>query len=251
MKPLLETIDVCKYFGDLAAVNKLSLEVAPGEILGIAGPNGAGKTTLFSVITGIPYPVSSGKIIFDGKEIQGLKPHLIVQMGIARTFQIPRVFKTLTVYENVAVGALFGKSTGIFTRSLIDERAQTTEALDLVGLLGKKDMIAQSLTLLDLKRLMIASALATRPRLLMLDEPMAGLTESEMNETIELIRKVKQEKGMTVMIIEHIMTALVSLCDRMMILSEGQKISEGTPEQVTRDGKVIEVYLGEKVAEST
>lgn len=252
MKPLLGCINVSRYFGAFAAVKNLNFQVFPGEVYGIAGPNGAGKTTLFNAVTNIPFSVTSGKVILDGKEIQKLKAHQICHAGIARTFQIPHVFDKFTYLENVMVGSLFGKHTkagrttkGRHSRNGTSPHESAIEALRTVDLLEKKDTLARGAPLFDIKRLMVASALATRPRLLLLDEPVGGLNRSEIEQLLDLIKKVNEE-GVTTVIIEHIMTALMTVSNRVMILHNGEKISEGTPEEVGSDKAAIEAYLGKE-----
>lgn len=244
---LFRVENVYKFFGTLAAVNGISFRVQSGDILGIAGPNGAGKTTLFNIITNMPYSLSSGRIIFQDKEIHSLRPHEICRMGIVRTFQIPVIFEGLSYLENVVVGEVFGSAkknpkeeNGRMHRSI--------EALDQVGLLPKKDNPVKGAPLYDVKRLMIASAIATNPKLLLLDEPIGGLTKYEIEQTLRLFRKINEE-GVTIVIIEHVMTALVRICQRLMILDYGQKICEGTPAEVIKDERVTKAYLGEKYAE--
>jgi branched-chain amino acid transport system ATP-binding protein len=239
MKALLQGKNVFKYFGKLKAISNLNFNVFSGEILGIAGPNGAGKTTLFNVITHIPYSLSSGQIIFEGRSIHKFRPYQIFRMGIARTFQIPTMIRNLSVLENVLVGATFGQSSG-------DPRQKSIEALDFVGLHEKKDSSAEHLSLFERKQLMLASAFVLNPKLLLLDEPLGGLTKAETEEHLRLIR-IMNEKGITVVVIEHKMDALVSVSKRMIILHHGEKIGEGPPAEVIEDEKVIETYLGEKI----
>ena len=252
MKPLLECKNVSKYFGDFAAVKNLDFQVFPGEIYGIAGPNGAGKTTLFNVITAIPSSLTSGKIIFDGQEIQRLKAHQICHRGIARTFQIPNIFERFTYLENVMIGNIFGKTAkaGRISKSPVKTDPNSAQegvidVLRMVGLLEKKDVSVRGVSLFDMKRLMLASALATRLKLILLDEPMGGLNKAEIEQSLDLIRKINKQ-GITIVIIEHMMTALMTICDRVMILHCGEKISEGKPEEVGRDKAAIKVYLGEE-----
>jgi len=246
MEPLLKVRNVSKFFGKFAAVRNVSFEVFPNEIFGIAGPNGAGKTTLFNLISR-NHDLSSGDIIFDGRYVGELSPHQVCHAGIARTFQVPEVFRSLTVLENVMVGSTFGRPMSILRVSRQDERRIAKEtaikALDFVGLGEKKFSSLESLSLLEVKSLMIASALATNPKLLLLDEPVAGLSTQEIAQVTELMRQMNRE-GITIIMVEHIMKTLMRLSHRVMILDYGQKISEGTPEQVCRDEKVIEVYLG-------
>lgn len=237
---LLECKDVSKYFGSLPAVNSVSFEIRNGEIFGIAGPNGSGKTTLFNLITGV-YPFE-GTILFDGKEINGLKSHAICHRGIARTFQIPQLFSTLSVYDNIRAGVHFGRRQWRTPLHIVDE------VIDFVGLKGKEKMVIPSLKLLDKKLTMIAVALATDPKLLLLDEPMGGLSPHEIRQSIEMIKRINREWGVTIIIIEHFMKVLTELSERMMVLESGAEICLGSPEEVTQDRKVIECYLGESHA---
>ena len=235
-KNILEVKSLNKSFGELAAVKDLSFEVERGEVFGIAGPNGAGKTTLFNVITG--FYQGSGDIIFGGRSIKGLRPHQVCHKGIARTFQIPQLFLTLPMVENVKVGAHFG------VRGARGEREGIREAINLVGLQGKENVIAANLNLFDKKLAMLAAALATKPKLLLLDEPIGGLSPTEVRQTITLFQKINQELGLTIIVIEHLMKVLAELSHRLMILHNGEKICIGSPQEVTKDKRVIEVYLG-------
>ncbi len=239
MATILEARHLTKRFGELAAVNDLSFEVEEGEIFGIAGPNGAGKTTLFNVISGV-YS-GSGEIIFDGQHLNRLRPYQVCRKGLARTFQIPTVFSTLTVYQNVRIGAHFGN------RSKHKEKV-IEQVLDFVGLKEKEGAKAEALRLFDKKLLMVAAALATGPRLLMLDEPVGGLSPSEIEQSVALFRRINEELGITLIVIEHLMKVLMGISQRMMIIHNGQKISTGTPEAVANDEQVIEVYLGAEYA---
>jgi len=233
---ILRCEKVTQRFGQLAAVNELCFEVEKGEIFGIAGPNGAGKTTLFNVLTG--FYRGSGDIIFDGRSIMGLRPYQICRRGISRTFQIPQVFRTLPVIDNVKVGAHFGG------RGERDERESINEAINLVGLQGKESVIAANLNLFDKKLAMLAAALATKPKLLLLDEPAGGLSPIETRDFLALIRKLNQETGLTVIVIEHLMKVLTGISQRLMIIHNGEKICIGPPQEVTKDKRVIEVYFG-------
>jgi branched-chain amino acid transport system ATP-binding protein len=233
---ILQLNKVTQRFGQLAAVNDLSFEVEGGEIFGIAGPNGAGKSTLFNVVTG--FYRGSGDIIFDGGNIRGLRPHQICHKGIARTFQIPQLFSTLPLVENVKVGAHFGG------RGAHDERERINEAINFVGLQGKENAIAANLNLFDKKLTLIAAALATKPKLLLLDEPIGGLSPTEVRESVALIQKINKELGLTIIVIEHLMKVLTKISQRLMILHNGEKICLGPPEEVTKNKRVIEVYLG-------
>lgn len=233
---LLETKDLYKSFGELVAVDHLNFDVKQGEIVGIAGPNGAGKTTLFNVITGF-YP-ATGEVIFDNENILGLRPHQICHRGIARTFQITQVFLTLPLRTNVQVGAHFG------TEGKNDEDQIIKEIVSFMGLQGKDNIITSHLNYFDKKLTMLASALATKPRLLLLDEPASGLSPTETKEFMESIRKINRELGVTIIIIEHLMKVLIELCNRLMIMDNGQQIAIGPPQEVAKNPRVVEIYLG-------
>lgn len=238
--PLLEGKRVTRYFGGLAAVQKVDFHVEQGEIVGLIGPNGAGKTTLFNLISGALAP-QSGEIWFKGENITGMKPHVICRKGIARTFQLVRVFPNMSVLENVLLGVLFGKSDG---RTMGQARAEAEKWLDYVGLSAMKDVPARSLTLVNQKRLEVARALATGPELLLLDELMAGLNPTEVAQAMDLVRRIR-EQGITVFMVEHVMKAIMGICDRIIVLHHGEKIAEGTPQEIATNRTVIEVYLGE------
>ena len=233
---ILQVNKVTQLFGQLAAVNNLSFEVEKGEIFGIAGPNGAGKSTLFDVITG--FYRGSGDIIFDGSNIIGLRPHQVCHRGIARTFQIPELFLTLPVFDNVRVGAHFG------VRGARDERERINEAINFVGLQGKENIIAANLNLFDKKLTLLAVALATKPKLLLLDEPIGGLSPTELRESVNLIRRINKELGLTIIVIEHLMKVLTEISQRLMIIHNGEKICISSPQEVVKDKRVIEIYLG-------
>ena len=236
---ILRTTKVTKYFGGLAAVKEVDLEVRRGEIFGLIGPNGAGKTTLFNLVSGV-YRPDAGAIEFKGQGFSGIRqPHRVCQLGIGRTFQVVKPFGNLTVLENVMIG-VFSK-----IRSAEQAKREASEILDGMGMGEKKRMLAKSLTLPDRKRLEFARALATRPDLLLLDEVMAGLTPHEVDETLSLIRKIR-EGGVTLFVVEHVMHAIMSLSDRIAILHHGEKIMEGTPQEVAKDERVIKAYLGEE-----
>lgn len=238
--PLLEGKGVTRYFGGLAAVRAVDFYVNQGEIVGLIGPNGAGKTTLFNLISGALVP-QSGEIRFKGENITGLRPHVICRKGIARTFQLVRVFPNMSVLENVLMGALFGKSDG---RGMGEALEEAEKWLDFVGLSAVQNLPARSLTLVNQKRLEVARALATGPELLLLDELMAGLNPTEVAQTMELVSRIR-ERGITVFMVEHVMKAIMGICDRIIVLHHGEKIAEGTPQEIANSRTVIEVYLGE------
>jgi branched-chain amino acid transport system ATP-binding protein len=238
--PLLEGKGVTKYFGGLAAVSNVDFHVKKGEALGLIGPNGAGKTTLFNLISAA-LPLRSGQIRFKGKKITGLKPHRICRLGIARTFQSVKIFDYMPVLANVIVGSYFGTSNRM---SSADAAREAAALVDFVGLSALQGVPAKDLTLANQKRLEVARALATKPELLMLDELMAGLTHTEVAQAIELVAKIRK-KGITVIMIEHVMTAIMSVCERIIVLHHGAKIAEGTPKEIATSKEVIEVYLGE------
>jgi len=237
---ILKVRGVSKSFGGLVAIKNVDLEVKEKEVLAIIGPNGAGKTTLFNLITGFLKP-DKGTIIFDGEDITGLKPHEICRRGIARTFQLVKPFPTMTVMENTMIGALLRTKT----KAEAEELALRT--LEWVQLLDKKDVQARSLTEVDRKRMELARALATRPKLILLDELMSGLNPVEMQEMENLVRDIKA-KGITPVVVEHVMKAVMAISDRIIVLNEGMKIAEGTPTDIANNEKVIEVYLGKEWA---
>jgi branched-chain amino acid transport system ATP-binding protein len=238
---ILEGEKVTKYFGGLAAVSEVDFHVEQGEIFGLIGPNGAGKTTLFNLISGAFAP-KSGVIKFKGEKISGLKPHRICRMGMARTFQEVRVFANMPAIQNVSLGALFGTPKQSVSPAQATKEAE--ELLDFVGLTVPKTIPAGGLTLVNQKRVEIARALATKAEMLLLDEVMAGLTPTETAEAMELVTKIR-DKGITVFMIEHVMKAIMGVCDRIMVLHHGEKIADGTPQEIATSKKVIEVYLGE------
>ena len=237
---ILEGEGVTRYFGGLAAVSNVDFHIKEGEIAGLIGPNGAGKTTLFNLISGslVPKP---GVIKFKGEKITGLKPYKICRMGVARTFQSVKVFTNLPVLQNVYLGSLFGTPTGLSTAKANKE---AMELVDYVGLSAVLATPAKDLTLGNQKRIEVARALATKPKLLLLDELMAGLNPTETAEAMELVTKIRNE-GVTIFMIEHVMKAIMSVCDRIIVFHHGQKIAEGTPKEIASSKKVIEVYLGE------
>lgn len=239
---LLELERVTRRFGGVAALTAVSFEVDEGEVVGLIGPNGAGKTTLLNCISGVN-PPDQGTIRFDGRIISGLPPHRIAALGIGRTFQVVKPFTSMTVRENAAVGALFGASRLPPARAF----AAADEVLELVGLADRRDMPVGTLTVPDRKRLEVARALATRPRLLLLDEVMAGLTPVEVDQALELVRTV-HASGVTMLVIEHVMRVVVGVCQRVVVLSSGRTLAEGSPAQVLADPRVVEAYLGQRYA---
>jgi len=235
---LLQVHDLIKSFGGLVAVNQLSLKVEKGTILGIIGPNGSGKTTFFNLITGM-LPSDSGKVIFNGQEITRLRPHRIARLGVGRTFQIPAPFSKMTVLENVMVSAF------LHTSSMKKAKRKAEEVLQEVGLDEKADFQVLNVTLEDRKRLELARAMAIEPILLLLDEVMSGLTPVEVKSAIHLIKQMHRQ-GLTIIVVEHIMDVILSLCDRVAVLDYGRKIAEDTPQKIVNHPEVIRAYLGER-----
>ena len=234
---LLESRDLIKSFGGVTAIDHISLTVEKGMILGIIGPNGSGKTTLFNLVTGM-YTADSGRVIFSGKDITGFRPHRIAHLGIGRTFQIPAPFSKMTVIENVMV------STFIHASTMKTAREEARKIIELVRLEEKADQQVLNVTLEDRKRLELARALGTRPSLLLLDEVMAGLTPAEVKASIELIRSLRT-KELTMIVVEHIMDVILSLCDRIAVLDYGKKIAEDIPDRIINNPDVIKAYLGD------
>jgi len=235
---LLEVNQLTKIFGGLLANDHVDLVVNEGEIVGLIGPNGAGKTTLFNCIAGF-YPPNSGTVQFKGENITGLPSNEICLKGIARTFQIVRIFKEMSVLDNIMVGA-FNR-----TGSAAHARKQALEVLDFCGLMPKKQMLAGGLTIANKKRLEVAKAYATGPSLLMLDEAMAGLNQTETAEAVELIKKIRKS-GVTIVLVEHVMEVVMPISNRVVVLEYGKKIAEDTPEKVIHNEEVIKAYLGDK-----
>ena len=237
---ILDVQGLKKNFGGLTATANVNFNIEQGEIVGLIGPNGAGKTTLFNLISGAITP-DSGVITFKGKNIAGLKPYRICREGIARTFQSVKIFAKMSVSNHILIGYLFGDHKNKASGSSSEEVAKI---LDFVELSEMSENRAGDLTLANQKRLEVARALATQPELLLLDEVMAGLNPTEVAETMELVRKIR-EKGITVIMIEHVMKAIMEICDRVIVLHHGEKLAEGKPEEITRNQSVIEVYLGD------
>jgi branched-chain amino acid transport system ATP-binding protein len=250
---VLKIKNISKNFGGISALTDVTFSIEEGEIYGLIGPNGAGKTTMFNVITNM-FPPSSGEISFLDKKITGLKPHKITDNGICRTFQNIRLFSQMTALENVLVGGHSRSKSGVFSgvfrtksQRLEEEKLHQTakELLELVGLTPFEDIAAENLAYGQQRRLEIARALASKPRLLLLDEPAAGMNETETEELVYLIRKV-QQRGITVLLIEHDMPLVMKLCDRITVLNFGKKLAEGTPEEIQNNQAVIEAYLGKE-----
>ncbi len=237
---LLEIEGITKHFGGLAAVSRVDVRIDEGEVVGLIGPNGAGKTTLFNLLSGALKP-DSGTIRFRAENITGLKPHQICHKGVARTFQSVKVFGGMSAFQNVLVGAIFGDSDGI---SLKEAREEVVRLLEFVGLPNVGAVAAKDLTLANQKRLELARALASKPGLLLIDELMAGLNPTEVAQAMDLVASIR-ERGTTVFLIEHVMKAIMSICDRIIVLHHGEKIAEGTPHEIATSRTVVEVYLGE------
>jgi len=238
--PIIEAREVSVFFGGVCALDRVSFAVWPGEVFGVIGPNGAGKTTLLNTISAV-YRPRSGGVFVEGRPITGLPPHRLAQLGVARTFQIVQPFAHMTVRENVLVGAMFGNAA----------KQDAYEAADLAllrtGLVAKRAFMPPQLTLAERKRLEVARALAMRPRVLLLDEVMAGLNHTEVERSIELVRTL-QADGLTVVIVEHVMRAVLALCDRLMVLNFGAKLAEGPAADVVSNPAVVEAYLGSRFA---
>ena len=236
---MLEVQGLVKRFGGFTAVNNVSFKVEQGEILGLIGPNGSGKSTIFNMLSGTFQP-SAGSMKFAGAEISGLAPHRVINRGIGRTFQIPRPFHRLTMFENVALAGYFGQ--GRQSRSKAEDAAE--HALAMVGLPADRAALVDGLGAAGLKKLELAKALATGPKLLLADESLGGLDETEMEQAADMLRKIRDELGITIIWVEHIMGVLMRVVDRVIVLDHGEKIFEGLPDAAARDGRVTEVYLG-------
>jgi len=234
---MVDVRGVSRFFGGLAALTNVSFTVEQGEILAVIGPNGAGKTTLFNVVNGF-YPPSKGEVFFKGDKISGLKPHQICQRGIARTFQVVKPLQRMSVMDNVIASAF------LKAPKRTEAEAVAADMLRFTNLLEDRNVISKGLPLGKRKRLEIARALATQPEMILLDESFAGLNPTELNESIEIIKKIK-EKGITIMIIEHHMKVIMAISERIVVLNYGEKIAEGSPEEIRNNAEVVEAYLGE------
>jgi branched-chain amino acid transport system ATP-binding protein len=250
---LLEIHNVTKFFGGLAALTKLNISISPQEILGLIGPNGAGKTTLFNCITGI-YPPSDGRIIFDGEDITGLEPHEIAKRGAARTFQLTKIFSEVSLLENIMISRHCRTKTGVggallntsFARREKNEtREKSLYFLELLGLITLRDELAKNLPYGSQRRLAIAISLATEPKLLLLDEPAAGMNPEESDEIIELIDRIRG-LGITIFLVEHDMRVIMGISDRIVVLNFGEIIAKGSPQEIQENEDVIEAYLGKE-----
>ncbi len=238
MGEILKVENLTKRFGGLLANDRISLTVSEGEVVGLIGPNGAGKTTLFNCIAGY-HRVNQGKVFFNGKDITNLAPERVCREGIARTFQLVKVFNEMTVLENVMIGAF------LWTRNRRRVEDKALEILEFIGLYDKRTLRAETLTLPDKKMVEFARALASEPKLLLLDEVLAGLSGVEVKKAVELIAKVAK-KGMALLVVEHVMEVIMPISDKVVVLDHGTKIAEDKPEEVTNDLRVIEAYLGKK-----
>jgi branched-chain amino acid transport system ATP-binding protein len=241
---LLKINQVSKKFGGLLAVHDVSCIIPQGKIVALLGPNGAGKTTLFNTIGGV-YRPNSGSIIFDKQDISGKLPHVICKMGIARTFQIVRPFLNMTNMENVMVGVMFGSKKGVAFKEA-SEKAK--DCLEFVGLAEKKDLVTGSLTLANRKKIELAKALASSPKMVLLDEILAGLNPSEVEAAMGLIRRIRDVLKITVFWVEHLMDAVINLAEHVIVLNYGQKIAEGSPQDIIKNPQVVDAYLGEDYA---
>jgi branched-chain amino acid transport system ATP-binding protein len=240
---LLEVRNISKDFGGLVAVSNVSFNVRNGELLGLIGPNGAGKTTLFDLVTGLEKP-DSGSALYEGRDIVGLRPHEICKLGISRTYQSARLFLNHTVRQNVLVGAIYGRSSG----ENINVRDKVDSILERLDLKKREAVVAKNLPIEQRKIVEVGRAIAANPKLLMLDEPMAGLNPNEIGRFVDLLKSIREEMSISVLIVEHVMKAISSACSRVIVMHHGEIIAEGTPNAVLNDTRVVEVYLGKSYA---
>lgn len=238
--PLLRVRGLTKRFGGFTAVDGISFDIHRGEILGLIGPNGSGKSTTFSLIAGLHRP-TAGEVLLQGERISGLPPHAICRRGVGRTFQIPRPFRKMSILENARLAAYYGGSERVSTE---EATRRACDALELVGLPTRPDASVDRLGAAGLKRLEMARALATQPQLLLADESLGGLDESEMSEAAAMLRRIRDERGITILWVEHIMGVLMKVIDRCLVLDHGELIAHGSPQEVAHDPRVVQVYLG-------
>ncbi len=237
---MLRGQQVCKRFGGIMASNNIDFQIGRKEIVALIGPNGAGKTTLFNLVSGM-FPVTSGKILFNDQEITGLKPHNIQRMGISRTFQLVRPFMEMTALENVMVGLMFGRARGI---GVAEARLKAPKFLEMVGMSDRMDKKAKELTFAERKTVELALAIATEPSLILLDEFIAGMNPTEALWATNLMKMIRDDLGISLFWVEHVMTAVMDISDRIVVLNYGQKIAEGTPSEIAHNQSVIDAYLG-------